>query len=165
MSRKLKPAEVQQFWPSAEFKIVCLRECAPAGVVDSPEKAAAYWRANIPKCTWFEPDKESMVVMLLTTSRTVIGFNLVSLGTLDTVPVGVREVMRPAIVAAASAMVLFHNHPSGDTSPSDADISSTAKIRQAAQLMGIPLLDHLIMGNDSYSFYEHGRFTKGEKAY
>jgi DNA repair protein RadC len=64
----------------------------------------------------------------------------------DHVPVYPREVVKRALELNASALILVHNHPSGDPTPSDADITMTEKIRQAASVMGISLHDHLIIG-------------------
>ena len=70
--------------------------------------------------------KEVFVVLVLNTRKRILGHNLVSLGSLDTCPVVPREVFKPAIVQSASSIILTHNHPSGDPSPSEADI----KVRQ-----------------------------------
>lgn len=118
-----------------EFKIVTLRECPPAegthDIVNDP-------RHN--------PEVESMFGIVLSTRRHVQGHYIVSTGTLDTILSHPREVYRPAIIAAASAIVLIHNHPSGDPSPSDADIRVTRELVRAGQVIKIDLLDHLIMG-------------------
>ncbi len=71
---------------------------------------------------------------------------LVSTGTLDTLLVHAREVFRAAIVAAASAVVLMHNHPSGEPEPSEADIRVTRDLIRAGQLLKIEVLDHVIVG-------------------
>jgi len=75
--------------------------------------------------------------------------HLVSIGTLDTILVHPREIFRPAIVANAAAIVLAHNHPSGDPSPSEADIKMTRDIIRAGQLLKIELLDHVVVGTAS----------------
>jgi len=89
---------------------------------------------------------ESFVVLLLNTRRRVKGHVLVSTGTLDTILVHPREVFRPAIIGAAAAIVLMHNHPSGDSSPSEADIKVTRDLIRAGQLLRIEVLDHVIVG-------------------
>src|SRR3954463_7085168 len=99
-----------------------VRECVAAEMIDTPERAAEYWRDNIPQAEWYDPAKEAVVVLILNTRRRIIGHNLVTLGSLDTCLISPREVFRPAIVAAGHCIVLMHNHPSGDASPSEADI-------------------------------------------
>jgi hypothetical protein len=72
--------------PPAEFKVMRVREClAPADLVDTPERAYQYWRANIPKADWYDPAKEAFVVFILNARRRIIGHNLVALGSLDSV--------------------------------------------------------------------------------
>ena len=73
-----------------------------------------------------------------------MGHVIVSNGTLDTILVHAREVFRPAIVANASAIILIHNHPSGEHSPSEADIKITRDLIRAGQLLKIDVLDHII---------------------
>jgi DNA repair protein RadC len=76
---------------------------------------------------------------------------LVSTGTLDTLHVHAREVFRAAIIAAAHSIVLVHNHPSGDPSPSEADIRVTQELARAGQLLKLELLDHLVIGHDTHA--------------
>jgi DNA repair protein RadC len=91
-----------------------VRECAfPAQMVDNPERAVEYWRQNITGADWFDESKEALVVLVLNTRRRIIGHNLVTLGNLDSCSVRPLEIFRPIIVAAGSACILVHNHPSG----------------------------------------------------
>ena len=135
--------------PPIEFKILRIRECPPGPNVETPEQAAAYWRENIPKADWYDPAKEAFVVLVLNTRRRIIGHNLVTLGTLDSCTVHSREVFRPVICAAGSACVLMHGHPSGDPTPSEADIRVTRDLIRAGQLLKIEVLDHVIIGRPS----------------
>ena len=105
-----------------EYKVVSLRECPLPETLNEctdPSQAAAYWRAHVPGSPAYNPDVECFVVLLLTTRRRIKGHALISTGTLDTLLIHAREVFRPAIVVAASAVVLAHNHPSGETVPSE----------------------------------------------
>jgi DNA repair protein RadC len=132
-----------------EYKIVSLRECptpAEMALCDAPDKAAAYWREHIPMHPYFNRDVECFVVLLVNTRRRIMGHCLISTGTLDTILVHAREVFRPAIIAAAAAIVLMHNHPSGDPAPSEADIKVTRDLIRAGQLLKIDVLDHIVMG-------------------
>jgi DNA repair protein RadC len=118
---------------------------------DTPEKAASYWKLNIKTHPYFTPDREYLVVLILNTRRKVKGHTLVSIGTLDTILATPREVFRGAIVACAAAVIIMHNHPSGDPSPSDADIKVTRDMIRAGQLLKIEVLDHVIMGEATES--------------
>lgn len=89
---------------------------------------------------------ENFQVVLLTTRRRLIRVERVSQGTLDTLLVHPREVFRPAISANAAALILVHNHPSGDPTPSEADIKVTRDLIRAGQLLKIEILDHIILG-------------------
>ena len=130
-----------------EFKVLTLRECEPmTALLDQPDQVAAYWRQNIPKADWYDPMKEALVVLVLNTRKRIIGHNLVALGNLDTCQFHPREIFRPVICAAGAAIVLVHNHPSGDASPSDADIKVTRDIIRAGQMLKIEVLDHVVMG-------------------
>ena len=89
---------------------------------------------------------EQFQVLLVNTRRRLIRVERISQGTLDTLLVHPREVFKQAIVANAAAIVLVHNHPSGDPTPSDADIEVTRDLIRAGQLLRIEVLDHIILG-------------------
>ena len=91
-------------------------------------------------------DVETVEIVLLNTRRRLIRIEQVSQGTLDTILVHPREVFKAAITASAAAIVLVHNHPSGDPTPSEADIKVTREIIQAGRVLKIDVLDHLILG-------------------
>jgi len=143
---------------SHEFKVIRVRECVAAHLIDNPERSADYWRSNIPQADWYDPAKEAFVVLILNSRRRIIGHNLVTLGSLDTCIIHAREVFRPAIVAAGSAIILMHNHPSGDATPSEADIKATRDLIRAGQLLKIEVLDHVIVGDRHVSLREAGYF-------
>jgi DNA repair protein RadC len=110
-------------------------------------------------------DVEHFQVILLNTRRKLIRVEHVSQGTLDTLLVHPREVFRSAILAGAAAVILVHNHPSGDPTPSQADIHVTRDIVRAGQLLRIEVLDHVILGRrtaerprDYVSLRELGHF-------
>lgn len=148
---------------SREYKVVALRECPlpeSMQICDTPERAADYWRHTITTNPYFNPECECFVVLLLNTRRRVKGHQLVSIGTLDTILVHAREVFRGAIIAAAAAVVIMHNHPSGEPTPSDADIKVTRDLIRAGHLLHIEVLDHVIMGNPNHcSLRELGYFA------
>lgn len=145
--------------PPAEFKVMRVRDCGTsADIVDTPDRVFDYWKANVAIAPWFDPAKEAFVVLILNTRRRILGHNLVALGGLDSVSVHPREVFRPVIVAAGSALILAHNHPSMDSSPSEADIRVTRDLVRAAQLLKIEILDHVILGSTFTSLRSLGYF-------
>ena len=113
-------------------------------VLDNPETIAGLLREENRL-----NEVEHFQVLLLNTRRKLIRVEQVSQGTLDTILVHAREVFKPAIAANASAIVLVHNHPSGDPTPSEADIKVTRDLIRAGQLLKIEVLDHVILGRKS----------------
>lgn len=102
--------------------------------------------------------KEHFIVLYLDSRNQLIQKETVSIGTLNGSLVHPREVFEPAIKLLAAQVVLAHNHPSGDDSPSDADLSITNRLAEAGTLLGISVLDHIIVTASSfYSFKEHGK--------
>jgi DNA repair protein RadC len=133
-----------------EYKVIALRECvAPndMAICDTPENAVAYWRENIEKSAGFNPEVECFVVIMLNTRRKVKGHILVSSGTMDTILVHPREVFRAAIISASHSIIIMHNHPSGESDPSDADIKVTRDLIRAGQTLKIEVLDHVVVGH------------------
>jgi len=114
---------------------------AEAPLLDTPERIADLLREESRS-----QDVEQFRVVLLNTRRRLIGLETISQGTLDTLLVHPREVFKRAIAANASAVVLVHNHPSGDPTPSEADIKVTRDLIRAGQLLKIEVLDHVIIG-------------------
>jgi len=137
-----------------EYKVVSLRDCPvpeQMQICEEPQQVANYWRMHIATHPYFNPECECFVVLLLNTRRRVKGHQLVTVGTMDTLLVHAREVFRTAIVCSASAIALTHNHPSGDPTPSEADIKVTRDLIRAGQLLKIEVLDHVIIGATSHS--------------
>ena len=106
-----------------------------------------------------QPDREQFVVAMLNAKNIIIGLNIVSVGVLSSAPIQPREVLKPAILANSSAMILCHNHPSNDLSPSTDDLEVTRKIIKAADIVGIQVHEHLIINmedNRFFSFADEG---------
>lgn len=102
-------------------------------------------------------DREQFVVLLLDTQNGVRGIHTVTVGTLDASLVHPREVFKPAILASSASIILAHNHPSGEPSPSGEDRAVTKQLRAAGTTLGIAILDHVIVGDERYfSFAEAG---------
>lgn len=102
-------------------------------------------------------DREHFKILLLNTKNHVIQVHTVSIGSLDASVVHPRECFRPAIAAQAAAVILVHNHPSGDAEPSPEDMSLTRRLMAAGDLLGIKVLDHVIIaGNRHISLVDKG---------
>ena len=105
------------------------------------------------------PDRECFVALLLDGKNRISGLHLVSQGSLNQSIVHPRETFKAAILANAAAVILAHNHPSGDTTPSSEDIAITRRLKEAGELLGVRILDHVIVDTDSgrsNSFVESG---------
>ncbi len=99
--------------------------------------------------------RERFVVFWLNTANRVIGFEIISEGTLNSAVVHPREVFRGAIVATCANIIIAHNHPSGNTEPSQEDIALTKKLIEAGKILDISVYDHLIFADNTYlSFVE-----------
>lgn len=101
--------------------------------------------------------EEHLKVLLLNTKNKVISIETASIGSLNASIVSPREIFKIAIRKSAASIILVHNHPSGDTTPSAEDISATARIKEGGKILGISLLDHVIIGDIYYySLMENG---------
>ena len=111
-------------------------------------------------------DREHFVVLLLDTQNQIIGIHTVTVGTLDASLVHPREVFKTAILANAASVLLAHNHPSGDPTPSAEDLVVTRQLNEAGITIGIEVLDHVVVGDVDryYSFREAGRMESGSMA-
>lgn len=105
---------------------------------------------NLIKDEMVTEKRELFVVILQDAKGYVIGHQIVSIGTLTQVPVHPREVFYPAIRHKAASIILVHNHPTGDLTPSKPDIELTRKLIEAGNLVGIPVNDHLIVSEQGY---------------
>jgi len=115
--------------------------------VDRPE--SIYWACH----EMIDLDQEVMKVVSLSTKLNIVGIDLVSSGILDSCICHPREVFRPAIMRSAAGIILVHNHPCGDPSPSEEDKSTTNAIKKSGDILGIRMVDHVILAKGSlYSF-------------
>lgn len=104
-----------------------------------------------------ELDREELIVACLNAKNEVNSVNIVSIGSLNNSIVHPREVFKTAILSNAASIVMIHNHPSGYVTPSKEDKEITLRIKESGIILGIKLLDHIIIGNDTYySFKEYG---------
>lgn len=130
--------------------------------MDTPEKCHEMWHQAVAASPDHEPEKECLVVFLLNTRLAPFAWHRVSLGSCSETSAHAREILRPVIAGNAHGFVIMHNHPSGDASPSRADEQVTRRMVEAATLMQVRLLDHVVIGTAApgrapyYSFREAG---------
>lgn len=105
-------------------------------------------------------DRELFCIVNLQADLTPINMNIVSVGSLNEALINPREIFKSAILSNAHSMMLIHNHPSGNLTPSTSDIQTTARMQELGELIGISLVDHIITGRDGnyYSFRDKGEF-------
>jgi DNA repair protein RadC len=98
-------------------------------------------------------DREHFIVLMLNQKNKIIGINTMSIGSLTASVVHPREVFKPAILSNAAALILAHNHPSGQPQPSTEDRALTQRLVEAGRLLGISVLDHVIIGDGTSSYF------------
>lgn len=122
------------------------------GVVNRPADAAELVLRDLSLA-----DKEHFMIIMLNTKYRVIAKKVISIGHLNASLVHPREMFKEAIRRSSAAIILVHNHPSGDLTPSQEDIVTTKRLQEVGQLLGIDVLDHIIIANNDYlSFREQG---------
>jgi DNA repair protein RadC len=147
-------AKAAQVLAAVELGRRTLLRCPPSRVqFANPRDLATYLLPQFGS----KPVEQFGIVMLDTKHR-LLRTSVVSVGTLDSSPAHPREIFREAASASAAAIVLFHNHPSGDPTPSRDDVDLTRRLVEAGELMGIDVIDHVILADTRYfSFREAGR--------
>ena len=143
------------------IQILCLSELAKRLAKASakerlcfqaPDSIASYYMEELR-----HKNQEHIKLLMLNTKSMLLGETDISKGTVNSSVITPRELYIEALQKNAAAIVILHNHPSGDPTPSQDDIDTTARIKRAGELIGIPLLDHIIIGNNCYSsFRESG---------
>ena len=113
---------------------------------DSPSSVAAYYMEEMR-----HQENEKILLLLLDNKLNLIEEYMISLGTVNSSLLSTRDVFIRALKCRASHLMLLHNHPSGDPKPSRQDILITRKMKQAGELMDIPLVDHIILGDGIYT--------------
>lgn len=160
MSEQLElSANAKRTYTAKLWKAVMLHEEVLPGepLCDTPDKAADYWRNGIEKDPRHIGEIESFYVLHLNTRKRITGHHLTANGTLDTLLVHPREVFRVAMIRNCAAVILMHNHPSGDPTPSRDDIEMTHEVQHAARVLSLVLHDHIIVGHGKWlSFRREG---------
>jgi len=139
----------------ARFRRECIREDAPdwAAIPRFTQPSQIF---EMFKDLQFEA-KEHFIVLHLNGKNIFTAMDRVSIGSLNQAVVHPREVFKTALLTSAAAIVLIHNHPSGDPNPSPEDRAITSRLKEAGEIMGIKILDHIVIGNETYlSFVERG---------
>ncbi|WP_410053643.1 JAB domain-containing protein [Clostridium sp.] len=115
--------------------------------ISSPSEAVIIGRQVLD-----ESDREKLLLCCLNIKNEPTDLNIVSVGSLNSSIVHPREVFKVAILSNSASIILFHNHPSGDSTPSKEDIDITERIKESGKILGIELIDHIILGdNDEYT--------------
>ncbi len=125
--------------------------------VSSPEDVISYYNMQLKY-----QQKECLVLIVLDVRNRILADELLSLGTLNTSIADPREIYLTALKKNGAAVILLHNHPSGDPTPSREDILTTKRISEAGFLLGIPLKDHIILGQNSYISMKGEGYLKSE---
>lgn len=136
-------------WKTVRLSLVRERseEPIPGAIRESRDAAMLFrlFRSDDPR--------EGFMALYLDNWRRPLALHLVSIGLADSAPVHPREVFGPALMLGATSLVVAHNHPSGDPTPSPEDRSVTERLRQAGGILGVELLDHIVLGSERfYSF-------------
>lgn len=124
--------------------------------ISSPDILAGIFKKILETENEFDIDKEHFWIVGLKSNNRVKFIELISIGTLNALLTHPREVFHPAVVRAAASIIIVHNHPSGDTSPSTEDKQITIRMVDVGKMMDIPILDHVIINEDGdyFSFKE-----------
>lgn len=152
-------SQMQGIGPSKACQIIAALEIGKrvqmAGMqrrtkISSPAEVFSYFKAHLS-----DLKIEKFIVVLLNTKNEIINWEVVSIGSLNTSIVHPREVFNRAVKRSAASILVLHNHPSGHVTPSGEDRNITKRLKEAGSLLGIPLVDHLIIGKTGYySFKE-----------
>lgn len=119
--------------------------CSKREIFNKPEPVASYFMEELR-----HEQKECFIVVFLDAKCKMMGYEMISQGSLTASIVHPREVYKSAIQKSAHSIIVLHNHPSGDPAPSKEDLTLTKRLKEVGGLIGIPLLDHLIIGDGIY---------------
>ncbi len=126
-------------------------------IIDTPNRAI-----EVMKEMMKELDRENVCIVNLDGANHPINFNIVSIGSVNSSMVTIRELFKSAIMSNAASIMLLHNHPSAHLSPSREDHTTTARVMMAADLMGIPLIDHIIVGGVTGEYFSYKNFLNSK---
>lgn len=142
--------EEKNYVPFVRIQMVKERELSYAMEdISRPEKVA-----DLVKKVLADADREYVLALSLDAGMRLAAIEIVSIGTVNHAPVEPREIFKHAILANATGIIMAHSHTSGRCVPSNEDIQITRRIEKAGNLLGIPLIDHIIVGDGYFSFRE-----------
>lgn len=146
--------EKETWYKVPDYKVMLVKE----GVISTKKKKISKPEdlAEILKKYLDGLDREVFCSILLDRKNNILGVNTISIGGLFTSLAHPREVFKPALILGAASIALGHNHLTGDTFPSEEDLSVTKNMVEAGKILGIEILDHIIVGDEYYSFKEEG---------
>lgn len=153
--RGLGPARVAQLLAAAEMGRRLWPDGEGASLVRGPETVFELTRDIRGS------NREHFVGFYLNTRNQVLRREVISIGSLNASIVHPREVFTPAVAVSAASLILAHNHPSGDPTPSEEDLAITRRLTEAGRLLGIDVLDHVIVARDSYASFKERRLLRG----
>jgi DNA repair protein RadC len=133
-----------------------LRACEPGATVDSPSAAVPVLRQILSR---LDADQEHFILLALDTELHVTGFKVVASGGMEGVVVDRRVLFRAALLLGATSVIVAHNHPSGDCTPSREDRALTQQLVAAGRMLDLHVHDHVILGRDVYSFAQRGELS------
>ena len=142
----------QQSVIAEALNLVQERAATEADFVTSPSQTFDYFRLFYAG----KQEREHFALMLLDSQHRVLECSVIFSGTIDGASIYPREIVKAALYANAAAVILAHNHPSGQSEPSTADKRITERIKSALALLDIRVLDHIIVGENCYSFAQEG---------
>ena len=142
----------QQSVITEALNLVQERAATEGEFMTSPSQTFDYFRLFYAE----RQEREHFALMLLDSQHKVLECNVIFSGTIDGASIYPREIVKAALYANAAAVILAHNHPSGQPEPSTADKRITERIKSALALLDIRVLDHIIVGDSCYSFAESG---------
>jgi DNA repair protein RadC len=139
--------------PIYAYRINLVREkqIGYGGQTSNSKSAAEIARKTIVEIG--QSDRENLIMIALNTKNEINGINIISQGGLNSAPVYPREVFKPAILMNAAAVVISHNHPSGDINPSQEDKAITKTLVEGGDLLGIKVHDHIIVNTDNERYF------------
>ncbi len=141
---------------SVRLKLVEEAPLYSTDMIDTPDRAIEIM-SDMMKTL----DREHVCVVNLDGASHPINFNVVSVGSINVSPVAMREVFKTAILSNASNILLLHNHPSSSITPSREDHAVTARVLMASEMMGIPLVDHIIVGGGTGEYFSYKKELRG----
>lgn len=130
-------------------------------LVETPQDVVRYMRDAFND----RPMQEALFVVPVNTKNRALGRYMVTLGIVDESLLHCREIFQPVILSGATSFILCHNHPSGDPSPSQADINTTLEMKEAGRIMNIKMLDHVIIGSKEADPNTKGYYSLSEAGY